>query len=166
MKKHFLLILSVLVLSACWAQTNPVSGIKSASEEAITKFMDNFYAAYHSKDYKKVLDFITEDCLSCGTDSKEFWDKAATSEMIKAMVADTSVHPPAFKIDKRVIKLDKEGNSAIVIEQFFVEEWSKKIPVRNVSHLVKIKGKWYLDFMSSAFIPDNEDMARIFKSVM
>ena len=166
MKKHFLLILSVLVLSACWAQTNPATGSKSASEEAITKCMDKFYAAYHSKDFINVLDFMTEDCLSCGTDSKEFWDKAANNDMLKAMAADTSVHPPAFRMDKRVIRLDKEGNSAIVIEQFFINEWSNKIPVRNVSHLVKVKGKWKMDFMSSAFIPDNEDMPRIFKSVM
>ena len=86
--------------------------------------------------------------------------------MLKTMAADTSVHPPVFKMVKRMIRLDKEGNSAIVIEQFFINEWSNKIPVRNVSHLVKIKGKWYMDFMSSGFIPDNEDMSRIFKSVM
>lgn len=155
-----------MLLTVSHAQTKPASGDKSAIKEEIAKSLDKMYADYQAKDFKNVLAFMTEDCLSCGTDSKEFWDKTASMEMYKGMSADTSTHMPVFKMFKREIRLAKDGNSAIVIEQFFINKWSNKIPIRNVSHLVNIKGKWFCDFMSSAFIPDNEDMSKIFKSVM
>jgi len=165
-KTLFLMFLSVMILTVSQAQTKPASGDKSSAKEAIAQSLDKMYADYQAKDFEKVLAFMTEDCLNCGTDSKEFWDKAASSESFKRMSADTSVHMPGFKMVKREIRLAKDGNSAIVIEQFFINDWSSKIPVRNVSHLVNIKGKWFCDFMSSAFIPDNKDLDKIFKSVM
>jgi len=155
-----------MLFTVSQAQTKSASGDKTSVKEAITKSLDKMYADYQAKDFKNVLAFMTEDCLVCGTASKEFWDKSANEKMFKAMSADTSVHPPIVKIDKREIRLAKDGKSAIVIEQYFVNEWSSKIPVRNVSHLVNIKGKWFCDFMSSAFIPLNKDLDKIFKSVM
>ena len=165
-KTLFLMFLAVMLFTVTQAQTKPASGDKSSAKEAIALSLDKMYTAYHAKDFKNVLAFLTEDCLICGTDCKEFWDKVASAEMYKRMSADTSAHIPMMNVEKRVIRLDKEGNSAVVIEQFFINEWTNKIPVRNVSHLVNIKGKWFCDFMSSSFIPDNKDLEKIYKSVM
>lgn len=165
-KTLFLLLMSVMFLSVSYAQNKTTSDSKSAAKDAISKSLDNLYAAYLAKDSKKMATFFTEDCLICGTAPEEFWDKTHYLKIMSETFADTSFHPQNTIIDKREIRFEKNGTSAIVIEQFFVPEWSSKIPVRNMSHVVKIGGVWKCDIFSSSFIPANKDLNKIFKSVM
>jgi hypothetical protein len=58
-----------------------------------------------------------------------------------------------------------DGNSAIVVEQFYVALISRKIPVRFVYHLVKSDGAWLIDFASIAMIPKNEDISSLNKAL-
>jgi hypothetical protein len=38
---------------------------------------------------------------------------------------------------------------------------SSVLPARNALHMVKINGKWMIDFINISFIPENEDVPKI-----
>jgi len=68
-------------------------------------------------------------------------------------------------VDKREIRISKDGNSAIAFEQMFLTPYSQKMSVRTVYHLVKDNNNWLIDFTSTGFIPKNEDIDRINKAL-
>lgn len=83
---------------------------------------------------------------------------------IRQMFTDTSLMPD-ITIDKREIRIAKDGNSAIALEQMFLKPFSQKLPVRNIYHLVKINDTWQFDFTSVGFIPHNEDIGKLNKAL-
>jgi hypothetical protein len=82
------------------------------------------------------------------------------SNNIKQMFADTSFMID-ITVDKQVIRIAKDGNSAIALEQMYMKPYSRKIPVRNIYHLVKVNDIWQIDFTSVSFIPNNEDIEKL-----
>jgi len=136
----------------------------TASKIAVTKVLDSHWSAVKAKDADAVIALVTDDFLSCGTDSKEFWNKADMYNTIKQMLADTSLKID-ITVDKREIRIAKDGNSAIALEQMFMKPFSQKIPVRTIYHLVKINDIWLIDFTSTGFIPDNEDIGKLNKAL-
>lgn len=83
---------------------------------------------------------------------------------IKQVFADTSLKID-ITVDKREIRIAKDGNSAVALEQMFLKPFSQKIPVRNIYHLVKVNDIWQIDFTSVSFIPNNEDIGRLNKAL-
>jgi ketosteroid isomerase-like protein len=160
------LFAAMLLIAACQPKTTPVAVDTAAEKDTIAKCLDAFYAAYTAKDAQTHLAGFTEDCLFCGTDPNEFWNKEDYSKIMTGIFADTSFKAPTFTIDKREIHMDKDGNSAIVVDQYFFKNISDKIPVRNVTHFRKTDNKWMCDFTSLSFIPNNADLGRIVKSMM
>ena len=79
------------------------------------------------------------------------------------MFADPSFSPN-ITVDKREVRLENDGNSAMIVDQFFFE-WNKKIPVRHIVHFVRIGDKWTCNFLSTTFIPNDEDLDKIFNAV-
>ena len=79
------------------------------------------------------------------------------------MLADTSLSTK-ISVDKREIRFDKTGNSAFVIDQFFFA-WNNKIPVRHTVHFVKNGNAWKCDFLSTSYIPKDEDIDKIYNAV-
>ena len=136
---------------------------KSKTKDILINVLDNMYLAYNTKDIKLFLSLMADEGLFCGTDSKDLWDLATYSKRMTELFADTSFH---FKItvNKREIHFDKDLNSAIVVDQFFFE-WNKKIPVRHVAHLVRDEGTWKCNFISTSYIPNDEDMDKIYNAV-
>jgi uncharacterized protein (TIGR02246 family) len=164
MKNYFLSVfVVVIVLASCQPKSTTVPFDPVAAKEGLTKMADSTYQAYNAKDVKTFLSFLAEDGLYCGTDSKEFWDKQTYSKLMTEMFADTTSFPKII-VDKREIRFDNNGNTAIVVDQFFAS-FSKRIPVRHVYHLVKTGNRWVMDFSSVALIPDNEDVAKILKTL-
>jgi hypothetical protein len=68
-------------------------------------------------------------------------------------------------VDKREIRIARDSNSAIALEQMFMQPFSQKIPVRTVYHLVKDNNTWLIDFTSTGFIPNNEDIGKLNKAL-
>jgi ketosteroid isomerase-like protein len=161
----YLLIAAMLIVAACQPKSKTVPVDVAAEKDSISKNMEKMYAAYSAKDANTFLSFLTEDCLYCGTDSKEFWDKEGYSNLLNKMCSDSSYTPPAFTLSKREIRLGKSGNSAIIVDQLLVGMWTEKISLRNVTHFIKTDNKWMVDFTSMSFVPNNEDLAKIFKAV-
>ena len=134
------------------------------SKEAVARVLDAHWSAVSAKDADAVIALVTDDFLSCGTDPEEFWNKTDMYNTVKQMLANTE-----FKIDitvdKREIRIARDGNSAIALEQMFLEPYSKKIPVRTVYHLVKENNTWLIDFTSTGFIPKNKDIDKLNKAL-
>jgi ketosteroid isomerase-like protein len=164
--KRLLLVLFIMamVFTSCHTKTNDLTADLTAAKVAVTKVLDTHWSAVKAKDADAVIALLTDDALSCGTDSKEFWNKTDMYNSIRPMFADTSFKID-ITIDKRLIRIAKDGNSAIALEQMFMKPFSKKIPVRNIYHLVKINDIWKIDFTSVGFIPDNEDIGKLNKAL-
>jgi len=159
------MFVAVMLITACQPKTETVTVDPVAEKDSMAKNLDAMYSAYTAKNINTILSLLTDDCLICGTDPGEFWNKEAYATLLKNMAADSSYVPPAFELIKREVRLDKSGNSAIVVEQLFVARWTKQIPLRNVTHHVKIDNMWMIDFVSMSFVPNNGDLEKIFNSV-
>ena len=163
MKKYVLLLFIVaLIITSCQTKVIPVD--LAAAKVAVTKVLDNYWSAFKAKDANAVLTLYTDDILSCGSDSKELLNKAEISNAIKQMLADSSLKIN-FTLDKREIRIAKDGNSAIALEQMLWRPMSQKIPIRIVYHLVKVNDNWLFDFLSASFIPNNEDISKLNKAL-
>lgn len=134
------------------------------SKNAVDKVLDDHWAALQAKDADAVIALVSEDFLSCGSDPKEFWNRTDMYNTVKQMLANSELKID-ITVDKREIRISKDGISAIAFEQMFLTPYSKKIPVRTVYHLVKENSKWLIDFTSTGFIPRNEDIDKINKAL-
>ncbi len=70
-----------------------------------------------------------------------------------------------YSVDKREIRVDADGKSATTLEQFTVKWISEKIPIRFVSHFVKIGDDWKIDFFSWSLVPKNDDISKLNKAL-
>jgi hypothetical protein len=61
---------------------------------------------------------MADDGLFCGTDPKNLWDKATYSTLMTIMFADPKFSPN-ISVSQREIHLEKDENSAMVVDQFF-----------------------------------------------
>jgi len=134
------------------------------SEEAVTRVLDAHWSALKAKDADAVITLVTDDFLSCGSDPEEFWNKTDMYNTVKQMFANAELQID-ITVDKREIRIAKDGNSAIALEQMFLKPFSQKIPVRTVYHLVKDNNTWLIDFTSTGFIPDNKDIEKLNKAL-
>lgn len=159
-----LLSIFTMALASCQTKNTIMPVDKTESEKAVTRVLDEHWSAVKAKDADAVLALLSDDILACGSDSKEFWTKTDISNNIEQAFADTS-SKIEIKIDKRVIRIAKDGNSAIALEQMFLTAYSSKIPVRNIYHLIKVNDDWLFDFTSVSFIPDNEDIGKLNKAL-
>ncbi|HLN54728.1 MAG TPA: nuclear transport factor 2 family protein [Bacteroidales bacterium] len=158
----FLILAALLVSCQQKAKVTPVD--LNAEKASIIQLMDKQIAALKARDAKTELSFLTDDAILLGTDPKEFWNKAQTTEMINQMLADTTL-----KVDltpeRREIYVSPDGNSAIVVDQMFVGFISTKVQVRRITQLIKTNGSWMINFDSSSMIPKNEDLPAINKAL-
>ena len=153
-----------MVFTSCQTKTKVLPADLTAAKVAVLKVLDAHWSAVKAKDANAVIALLTDDVLSCGSDSKEFWDKSEMYNNIRQMFADTSFKID-ITIDKREIRIAKDGNSAIALEQMFMKPFSQKIPVRSIYHLVKANDIWQIDFTSVSFIPNNEDIGKLNKAL-
>jgi len=160
----FVLFIFAMVIVPCQTKTTVMPVDMTESEEAVTRILDAHWSAVKAKDADAVIALITDDFLSCGTDPKEFWNKADMYNTIKQMFANPDLKID-ITVDKREIRIARDGKSAIALEQMFMEPFSQKIPVRTVYHLVKENNTWLIDFTSTGFIPDNEDIGKLNKAL-
>ena len=163
-KALFLLVLTTMIFFSCQTKTKVAPVDIRAAEAAVTKVLDAHWTAIKAKDADAVAALLTDDVFSCGTDPKEFWNKTDMYNTIKQTLADTSFKID-ITIDKRMIRIARDGNSAIALEQMYLKPYSRKIPVRTVYHLVRVNDIWQIDFASTGFIPDNKDIDKLNKAL-
>ncbi|MCX6262376.1 MAG: nuclear transport factor 2 family protein [Bacteroidia bacterium] len=163
-KVFFVLFVVAMINTSCQTKTKVAPVDLAAAKVTVTELLDKFSSGMKSKDANILTSLFTEDCLICGTDSKELLNKVDWSNMMVQTFADTSLNMN-YTIDKREIRVSKDGNSAIALEQTFFKSFSQKMPVRIIYHLVKGNDNWLFDFFSISFIPNNEDIGKLNKAL-
>lgn len=154
----------VAIMASCQPKTKIVPVDLNASKAAVTEILDKYNSAFKARNIDAVMSLLTDDGLYCGTDSKELLTKTDLLNMFKQVAADTS-SIDNYTIDKREIRISKDGMSAVVLEQFFMKSFSQKMPIRMIYHLVKNNDIWSFDFLSWNFIPNNEDIVKLNKAL-
>jgi ketosteroid isomerase-like protein len=161
MKNLIRLFIIAVFFASCQTKTKvDMTELKNA----VDKVLNDHWAALKAKDADAVISLVSEDFLSCGSDPKEFWNKTDMYNTVKQMLANSELRID-ITVDKREIRVSKDGNSAIAFEQMFLTPYSQKIPVRTVYHLVKENNNWLIDFTSTGFIPKNEDIDKLNKAL-
>ena len=130
-----------------------------AEKTALNELFEKFNSAFNANDAATMASYLAEDVLFCGTDPSEFFNKQEGTDLWTEIFANSD--PEITIIDERVIKVAADGNWAIVVDQYMFPMFTPKIPWRNVYHTVKINGKWKIIFISSSFIPKNEDIPKL-----
>jgi ketosteroid isomerase-like protein len=134
------------------------------TKNEVSRVLDAHWSALKAKDADAVIALVSEDFLSCGSDPTEFWNKSEMYNTVKGMLA-SSEFKIDITVDKREIRIAKDGNSAIAFEQMFLLPYSGKIPVRTVYHLIRENNTWFIDFTSTGFIPNNADIEKLNKAL-
>jgi uncharacterized protein (TIGR02246 family) len=164
MKKNYcFVIVATMVLAACQPKTQIVD--TSTSKAAVNVLMENYLTAWNAKDVNKLVTLITDDGMYCGTDPGEILDKKNIADAWKMAFADTAINN-TFTVDKREIRMELDGNSAIVMEQHIANPYTPKIPWRLVCRAVKTADGWKIDFISWNLIPKNEDVEKLNKALL
>jgi ketosteroid isomerase-like protein len=158
------LFIFAMVFISCQSKTKVMPVDMTESKEAVIRVLDAHWSAVKAKDADAVIALVTDDFLSCGTDPKEFWNKTDMYNTVKQMFTNTELKID-ITVEKREIRITRDGNSAIAMEQMFMNPFSQKIPVRTVYHLVKDNNTWLIDFTSTGFIPKNEDIDKLNKAL-
>jgi hypothetical protein len=157
MKK--ILLYSALIgiaLTACQTKIKNKPTDLASEKVVLNKFMDNYHAAIDGDNPQLVSAFWTDDLLYCGSDPKEFWNKTSVSKEFDGMFANKT-NKMEHKILSREIRLDKDGMSALILEQISFKDFSEKIPFRLIYHAVRQNNEWKFDFISASLIPTNAD---------
>lgn len=165
MKKilSFLPVLMVL-MTGCQTKVREAPVDTAAAKEVVIKTLDQFHTAFMAKNAEIVSSLLADDGLYCGTDPKEVFDKKVLMEQLSSLFADTA-HTVAYTIDRREIRVDASGSSALAMEQAVYKMVSPKIPIRLISHLKKSVDGWQVDFYSWNLIPFNEDIEKLNKAL-
>jgi hypothetical protein len=164
MKKILFSFMAVVIITACQQKPKTVTVDLNAEKVAVAATLDKYHSALIAKDINTILSMLADNGLYCGTDSKEFLDKASISTEMTKMFADTTLKVN-YSIIKREIRVAADGNSAIGVDQFIMDFISPKIPVRWVFHLTKTGDNWIFDFSSLSLIPNNEDLGKLNKAL-
>ncbi len=164
MKKLLIITALVLFAGVSFGQTSKIATVDIEAEKAaLNELMDKYDSAFKNLDVSTMASYQSEDLLFCGTDPSEFWNKQQITDLWTQMLTESAIE--LNYISKREIKVAFDGNSAIAVDQFTMPGMSPKIPWRNVYHLVKNNDNWMILFISSAFIPYNEDIQKLNEAI-
>jgi ketosteroid isomerase-like protein len=160
MRKLLVITAFLLFAGIAFGQTSKTTQVDFETEKAaLNELLDKMDSAIKAQDVSTMASFLSEDLLCCGTDPSEFWNKQQITDLWTQMLDNTTFE--IKYIGDREIKVVPDGNSAIVVTQYFVPIYSPKIPWRSIYYFVKTNDNWMIHFMSSAFIPKNEDISKL-----
>ena len=164
MKKLIIVTALVLFAGIAFGQTSKTATVDiETAKAALNDLLNQLDSAMRAQDVSSLASYLTEDALICGTDPSEFWNKQQITDLWTQMLTESAIE--LNYISKREIKVAFDGNSAIAVDQFTMPGMSPKIPWRNVYHLVKNNDNWMILFISSAFIPYNEDIQKLNEAI-
>ena len=143
-----------------FGQTSLTTQVEVETEKAaLNEILDKIDTAILASDVSTIASYLSEDFLMCGTDPSEFWNKQEIIDLWSQMLDNSGFE---FKyIGDREMRLAPDGNSAIVVTQFFMPVFTPKIPWRNTYYFVKTDDSWMIHFWGTAFIPKNEDIPKL-----
>ena len=129
----------------------------------IATLVNTVHNGFRQKDLSAIEKSMTADALVLGTDPTEVWEFNRFRDSIQKFFADTSFHGLQYEVPNHQIAV--HGNSAIIIDQFQLNDISKKMMTRNIAHARYENGKWLLDLFSWNLVPTNRDVPKIDKAL-
>lgn len=165
MKSNILFLIAALLLLGIASPQKANATKKEKAEIEVAAVLDNLHSLFKAKDVETYSLLLSDEGLYCGTDSKEFWDKASIIKLQKEIFS-TPDFQIDYKVTKQVIRVAEDGKSALAVEQFVSPGmFSPHIPVRITTHHIKTKNGWKIDFIGWSLVPDNEDLEKIIKAL-
>nr|WP_319400542.1 nuclear transport factor 2 family protein [uncultured Carboxylicivirga sp.] len=129
-------------------------------QREISTLLDKFHRAFKSWDMDTISDMMSEEMLYMGTDQAEIVDKYGfikeTAEYASALNQDLN-----YMIDKRIVRVNHDANTATSIEEFYEPLFSKTMAYRVTINWVTIHNEWKMDFVNWGCIPSNELIEKI-----
>ncbi len=136
---------------------NKVIDLK-AEEAAINNLLNTLNAAWDRQDVAAMTSLLTEDVLFHGNGPSEIYNKKQVTEGWTQMLAQPF---PLEVIDKPVVRMAPDGNSAYAMQQYFMPAFSTKIPFRNGYFLIKVNGNWLIYTCNTACLINDNDFPKI-----
>ena len=157
--KRIILFISLCGMMMCLnAQSKKTTTIDLEVEKAaINAMLDKFETVTQTD---TLVSFLTENVLVAGTAPKELWTKREYVEIMNSLW-NSGIIPEFTYTSDRILKLAADGNSATALREYTMPFMSSTLAARNTAYLVKIDGKWMIDFLNIAFVPKNEDIPKI-----
>jgi len=132
----------------------------NAEKATVNLLLDKWEAATLTD---TLASFMTNDAMVTGTAPKERYTK---KEMVDIWNKYYSGKVPEHTYtDERFLKMAMDGNSATAVEEYNMPTMSSVLQARNTLLLTKINGRWMIDFISIAFLPENDDIPKIEKAL-
>ncbi len=158
MKNIYLYLVLAIVISACQKKTE-VKVDQATLTEQVNTFMEKNRKIWETNDTSALRGIYAEDLVILGTDPSELWNKNQYLDEWKKMIQGGF----EFKHSeiKRDIRVSKDGNSAMVSEQYFIPMLSEKFQVRAIFHVEKNSDNWQINYLSWSVIPRNADIEKI-----
>lgn len=132
----------------------------AAIEKEVGAFIESYNENFQGRKADEAIAMLADDGLFAGTDPKEVVNKETISEMMRQMLADTTLDL-TMNPQLTEIKVAADGKSAIILEQTQAINWAPNIPIRVVSQVRATDDGWKVSFMSWSFLMNNEDVAGV-----
>ena len=173
MKK--LLIPAIAILLACnqseQTREQEVKGTKQSIEaldtvqarKDLNTMADDMHNTFKKKDISFIEKYMSRNGIYLGTDPGEILNYNDYVSYMKQTVSDTALHISDYTISRREISVT--GTSALIIDQLYIPEISKKLMLRNICHANFENGKWVVDMYAWNFVAKNEEIPRIDKAL-
>lgn len=149
-------LIVILLLISCKISIDKTNTAAFIPE--VSLFMDKVHAAFKNGDWSTYISYLQKDGLYCGTDPKELW---SLPEMSEYLLSGEETLEVDYTITDRKIMVSKSGNSALVTEQFNMQEMSARFPERLVTQVVRVENEWRINYFSFSLVPTNSDLSLI-----
>ncbi|HET9431425.1 MAG TPA: nuclear transport factor 2 family protein [Chitinophagaceae bacterium] len=124
---------------------------------------DDMHSTFKKKDISFIEKYMSRNGIYLGTDPVEILNYNDYVSYMQKLVSDTALHISDYTISRRDITIN--GTSALIIDQLYMPEISKKLMLRNICHANFENGKWVVDMYAWNFLAKNEEIPRIDKAV-
>lgn len=157
------IVLASIIIGGCMFNSNykePNMPNPEIVKAQIGTVLDSMHSAFQHRKFSKMMTYLFEDGYYLGSDPTELWTKKQLSDYFKPHEKDSATVMP-YDILRRDILLNEEGNSAVVVEQYYLVKMSDKVMVRAISRVSKKESGWMIDLYSWNMIPKNDDIDKI-----
>jgi ketosteroid isomerase-like protein len=125
----------------------------------IDSLIDSIHSAFRKRDFKSIESHLTEDGLYLGTDPDEIWSKQQLSEFFDKH--DTLQISYDINASRRFNLSRGSNTEALILEQFYLRNMSRRIGVRAIIGVKREEGRWKVNFYSWSIVLKNEDIGKI-----
>jgi hypothetical protein len=129
----------------------------------LNNMADDIHSTFKKKDISFIEKYMSRNGIYLGTDPGEILNYNDYMSYMQQMVSDTALHLSDYKISRREISIN--GTSALIVDQLFMPEISKKLMLRNICHANFVNGKWEVDMYAWNFVAKNEEVPKIDKAL-